>query len=687
MYEIRPESLATFLGSNIKLPRFQRKQTWDPKKNFELCISIFNGFPIGVCILQEERDAGATSYWLLDGRQRRSAIQRMVEDPENVYDWAKKWCGFGLNADVDDVETQLRRKIRDYLEDENADKLDSPNEEVEEGGEQHNIEENAELIAERIELDADVGIDIREEGIEFLIGFVKMVHKKRSGNSGFTKPFDFSGIISNLSFVLPEHGMVTLNSKKLKLFIKQYLQHASSENTNPYDQQVFTSFVLTRHPQDEDGQNQIRIKVAENWEKILERIRAIDKLERILLEAKIGYIVVKDFTPTDSQKIFNIINSKGTKLNAVEILSAKPGWNVRIAHPSDQQIAVTRELYKELNVETDAIVKWDLPATLLARLNKLSTFLNTERGDGPTAFDRRTITGFKIFAGIYQKGIKKEDIEALSGNRSIDWEVDFENTVNGLNRMGEIILEVPFFRYFHSWNRCMMNLLSDAVAMNFVLVLYQDWLRKGKPDGSSPQKKQFQKNAIILFDRMIYEYATRLWRGSSDGRVAQNLQKMQTEPDLFVPIERSRWNEILNEIFDSNKMLGERITQKTVEPLLFHFYALKNIQGPPSPNIEVDHIYPQSLFNAATIPDSEAVRHNLFNLALLPKQENISKGNKRLVEITNSWLRNQIRNYAFIGEDDFERFSNLANLHLLKELRAPIFLRAFGEERDAILQN
>lgn len=48
MYEIRPESIKTFITDrNVKLPRFQRKQTWDDKKNFQLCISLFKEYPIG----------------------------------------------------------------------------------------------------------------------------------------------------------------------------------------------------------------------------------------------------------------------------------------------------------------------------------------------------------------------------------------------------------------------------------------------------------------------------------------------------------------------------------------------------------------------------------------------------------------------------------------------------------------
>lgn len=57
-YVIRPESLKTFVeDESIKLPRFQRKSTWNDKSNFELCISIFSGYPTGVCVLEKNRDA------------------------------------------------------------------------------------------------------------------------------------------------------------------------------------------------------------------------------------------------------------------------------------------------------------------------------------------------------------------------------------------------------------------------------------------------------------------------------------------------------------------------------------------------------------------------------------------------------------------------------------------------------
>ncbi len=61
MYEIRPESIKTFItDKNVRLPRFQRKQTWDSKKNFQLCISLFKEYPIGVTILSVEETKGKT---------------------------------------------------------------------------------------------------------------------------------------------------------------------------------------------------------------------------------------------------------------------------------------------------------------------------------------------------------------------------------------------------------------------------------------------------------------------------------------------------------------------------------------------------------------------------------------------------------------------------------------------------
>ena len=90
-YNIETRSITEFVtDSKIKLPRFQRKSTWTAKQNFELAISIFQEYPVGVVIINDE---GHTS-WLLDGRQRRTALKDLRANPDLVYDWARKYIKF-----------------------------------------------------------------------------------------------------------------------------------------------------------------------------------------------------------------------------------------------------------------------------------------------------------------------------------------------------------------------------------------------------------------------------------------------------------------------------------------------------------------------------------------------------------------------------------------------------------------
>ncbi len=68
------------------------------------------------------------------------------------------------------------------------------------------------------------------------------------------------------------------------------------------------------------------------------------------------------------KKKFEIINTAGTPLTAAEILSAKPSWNKRIENPDPEIIRNKDELYKEIGISTEGVVKWDIAATFLDRL-------------------------------------------------------------------------------------------------------------------------------------------------------------------------------------------------------------------------------------------------------------------------------------------------------------------------------
>jgi len=116
MYEIRPESITTFIEDRrIKLPRFQRKQTWDEKQNFELVISIFKNFPLGVVVINGEREGDRYVKWLLDGRQRRNVFLKMQSDPEMVYIWAQKYLNIKQNDQPEEIKTKFWTILDKYL--------------------------------------------------------------------------------------------------------------------------------------------------------------------------------------------------------------------------------------------------------------------------------------------------------------------------------------------------------------------------------------------------------------------------------------------------------------------------------------------------------------------------------------------------------------------------------------------
>jgi hypothetical protein len=687
MYEIRPESIKTFIeDTSIKLPRFQRKQTWDGKKNFELCISIFKQFPMGVCILNVELDQGRSTKWLLDGRQRRNALTRMWEDPENIYEWAKKWIGFKTSAQPHEVEEQFWAKVNDYLEEE---ELDATTEPSDEPVEPENGPEGSDDSSESDDaLTAVETLDTTKNNLDFLLEILLLIHNKTSKHSGFTRPFDFSKIITNLPYeATAANGKAILSSKRLKTFVYQYKSWSADEGIESEEVASLKRFLKTRFDLNQTDAIKVNTLVDQNWTKIVDRFRLLDKIQDLIVQSKIGLIEVKEISATDAQKIFNIINSKGTKLNAVEVLSAKPSWNRRIANPTTAQVDAKDALYKRIDIKYEGLVQWDLGATLLARLSDFETFIKLPK-DSTTGLDKQLTLGFKLLSGIFEKGVRKEDVDKLGRNIGISWERDYEKTVEGLTLMTKMILATEYFKYLKSWRTSITDLLSDATALNFILVMYEDWKRKDRPIASDTKAKQFQKNAFILIDQLIYEYVIRQWRGSSDSKIAGNLNTFPNQPEVFEPITSAAWTSLLSEIFETNSIANVKITQKIITPILYHFYSISKIQGPDSNlSIEVDHIIPQSLFSSSTIPEKDYVQHNLFNLALLPKNENCSKGSQRLRSIEEQWLKDQIRKYEFIEPRDFEKFSDLRNLNELKQLRAPIFLNAFGPLRDTLLAN
>lgn len=470
----------------------------------------------------------------------------------------------------------------------------------------------------------------------------------------------------------------------LTTFIREYQNYLSDRDLAFETEDSFYQFLDARS----NIKDILKTKslIHEKWGEITKRILILDRIENQLSLCKIGMIEVSNLSPSDSQKIFNIINSEGEKLKAVEILSAKPHWNISISNPSQDTVDFVSMLYKELGTTQTGVVRWDLPATILRRIG--DNCVIKQFSANKTDFVKELTCGFKIVAGIFEGGVKKEDIEKLSKTNTLNWNTDFDGLVYDLKSMFKLLSSFDYFKYFKSWRSTIFELTSEAVAINFFVIAYKDWERKGKPVGSDQKAKQFQKNCFILWDKLIYEYIYKQWRGAADGKTAGNISNLATDPDAFIPVEENKWLTVLNEIFDHSSIDSLNISQAMMAPLLYHMYCMRKIQAPDtSYEIEIDHIIPQASFGTSSIDNRDVLQHNVLNLGLLPKDENASKNNKRLIMIESQWLKDQITRYEFIPEDRFQEFSNVSNYKALFECRKPIFIDAYTKYRQDILNN
>ncbi|EJQ04153.1 DUF262 domain-containing protein [Bacillus cereus] len=690
MYEIRPESVKTYLEDRkIFFPRFQRKQTWDDKKNFKLCISIFKNFPLGVVVLNREDVKGRTTKWLLDGRQRRNALMKIMENPEEIYDWARKFVKFKVNDQPEKIEEEYWKAIYEHLEkdpevsDEDEGGAEEKDDEVD-----PDVEEETYSFQTEDEENNTVYVEEKDDDLKILLQLILAVHKKDKKSSGFSRPFDFSVVIDNLPYIEQSDIGVKLNGKKLRLFILEFNKLCYDENIDEPTPADFIEYLTSKFKLSKIKKKELQTLIDQKWERIKERLELIDRLESKLQEAVIGIIELRNASLIDAQNIFKLINSEGTPLTSEEILSSKPSWNIIIKEPSQELKEHVNELYARLSVKTNDVVRWDFPATLIGRLKDCSFLIKPLSLEKDNEFKSKITLGFKIFSAIYEKAINKNAVSRISRNPKIKWKEDLEQFIVDVNLMLKIISEVTYFKYLRSWNVALMEITSDAVLINFIAILYQDWERKGKPITSDAKK--FQKNAVILFDRLIYEYLTRQWRGSSDSKIASNLMKLYREPDVFSALDQQKWVHLLDEIIDNNTINDDKIKKYSeLKPLLVHYYCLSNIAGPDQIDIEVniDHIYPQDLFNNSpdlSIDEKDLSCNNLFNLALLPKGNNIAKGNKKLKVLDDPWLIDQITKYTGILKSDFEKYSDINNINQLRDTRKQEYIDAFTNGRNRL---
>jgi hypothetical protein len=664
-YIIEPISILSFVTDpSIKLPRFQRKATWDREQNFELAISIFQDYPVGVVIINKEKEES----WLLDGRQRRTALMLMRDNPVVLYDWAKKYIGFKSNEDLTSLINKYWEKVDKYLQ-----KTDTKSEDDTEdsyGGEEEHTEDSFDS-------------EKQKDGLQTLLDLILMVHQIKGGQSRWERIFDYKKYFSKTSYSIPREDN-KIDPVKLRKFILQFNADRSGQ---PLTQELFTQYYIDTFTILDNKEKKFKEDIDHNWDDIVKSIETIAKSEKVFNDARIGLIKLTNVSPLDAQNIFSRINKGGTLLKAEELLSSKPFWNVTVNNTNANLKEIVRTMYQRIGVEIPKdIYRWDIAATLLQRIKDRGLLFDPYKESaekGEIAIEQITL-GFKLISSVFEKGMSAKHVNDLEKNSNINWETSIDTLIEDINKVCEILMTDPFFQFFQSWKRPLSKLMGSAIVLEFITILLEDWKFLEYPTVSSSQLTTFKRHARILFDKLVYEYATKIWRGSGDSKMASDINNWK---ERLAPVPETNWLDFIRGACDG-KYNGENTTQKILTPVLYYYYVLTD-RAPINDlesQFDVDHLYPQEKFKDNDLVDASD-KDCLCNLSILPKKDNISKSNKTLQEITNSWLIQQIEKYADVKQADFAKYSDLTHIYELKILRGPLFRAAFKETRNSKLAN
>lgn len=663
------ECLASyFTDTKIDLPRFQRKATWDDKDNFMLSISVFKGYPIGVIIVNET----SNKRYLLDGRQRRNAILKMYNNPVEVYKWAKKFIGFKDQQSEEEVKARFFEKISEYLQSEfNKSTEDVPND------------------SDCVEIEGSIegktfDKDTQNENMRALLGLILLVHNKFKNTNKFEGIYRFDKIIpiEDLDYSILKNGEYIIDPVKVKKFIKERI------NNDEVSRETFVSHLQKRYRLNRDALDKMDMYMDSHWEYFEKCFEVIRKTDEIIINARIGLIRLIDASPLDAQNIFSLVNGGGAPLTAEELLSARPFWNVDVSNPSDEIKEAAKELYMFLGINVpNNIVRWDICATLLSRVDKNNLIFTkidfTDPKITQSLFTKKLTMGFKLLSAVTVGGISSNSVKELENeqkNKGFDWNIDAEKFIREFNLAVSMLYDCDYFKYLMSWRQSIMSLMGNSVALEFATLIYKNWIALDKPIKGSANLKKFQKDAVVLCDRLIYEYSIRLWAGSADSRLARDI----TVPnERFSVVDTSEWEKVI-EVFATG-------TNSNVDKgIIYHYYCLKKML--PSydgcgtgANYEVDHIYAKAQFANVTTLNPELME-SIGNKALLPKLDNIAKGDKSIKELcNNNWLYEEVKRVVGIAEAEVEKYSDIVNVQELINKRVSDYKKVFSVDRLTLL--
>ncbi|MBQ9520627.1 MAG: DUF262 domain-containing protein [Acholeplasmatales bacterium] len=689
--------MSSFVTKQIDMPRFQRGSKWSPKQKIELAISIFKRYPLGSVIFCTEKENNEiTKNYLIDGRQRYTTIKEIYETPDVIYTWAKSY--FSLN-NAPDIDRAFWDKVIEYTNYDKNEKSDDDSDD----SEHSTYQQNGELF------DGDQSIE--DNNLKTLLALIKCCHESNSYNNGLTKQFDFKAYISNVNKY--EKRMIAKDSssakkkidcRALKMFLYDYMKECERSNIKYNEKENFLDYIDdTFGFKDDSKRNKCRDELFGFWEdNQLKVFSFFKKIDSLLDTSKIATITVEDVPANDEQKIFNVINTNGTPLTAAEVLSAKPVWNkpINSSEVNPETANNIKKLYKIVLENEDGckdgFVRWDLPASLLMSLDNFNLFFPVKSYiqkyiDKKEDKQAKIITlGFKLISGYCTEKIKKNDLDLL-GNHEFITARNIEDFRGRFNRMLLTINEMAYFKTFNSWELSYSTLIGDTPTLFFLLCCYYMFEKLGEPTATSNDLKArlFKKNCFLLMDQTIMEYVNGTWKGSSDSLLEAKLKRFKATFNDTEPIDcvsEAEWNSLIKDIIDNGKIKTNDISMSLMKPLVAHYYCMKGLNNSITQEFttEFDHIIPQDRFKDLPKGSKYLVNeNNLYNLGLLPKSSNSSKGSKVLTDLlSNEVLRDNVVKYEEIPVENFSEFTKATDLDKLKTLRGEKYTQVFSEKRN-----
>lgn len=227
-------------------------------------------------------------------------------------------------------------------------------------------------------------------------------------------------------------------------------------------------------------------------------------------------------------------------------------------------------------------------------------------------------------SSIYAQGMSNKQVSELEQDESIKWESDVDELLQQLNTVCSILLADTFFKFYQSWKRPITKLMGNAIVLEFLTIMWLDWKDRGCPSTVSGETKALQRDARILFDKLVFEYATKTWRGSGDSKMSSDIKNWKQR---VTPVDSEDWKNFITGACMGNYN-GQDTTVKILKPVLY-YYVITSCSPINQVNVsfDVDHIIPKERFVGNNMV-AQTYRDSLINLAFLPTKDNISPKSK-----------------------------------------------------------